>query len=84
MPTNYDYTIFKSGYYRANSHHQLFINYGYGGKPTFSFVMMRGNVSFIHNLTDEETISVLKNMLKSLSDEQYMKLSKEVYIARQQ
>ena len=72
--SNYDNTIFKSSYYYGNTLHQLFINYGYANKPTFSFVMMRAKSSFIHNTTEDEIVPMLKNMVSKLSNEQLEKI----------
>lgn len=70
MTEEYKNTIFKSAYYYNKQPCFLFVNYGVGGHESFSFIAKKANFTLVHNLTKDEKIPLLKNMLAKLTPEE--------------
>lgn len=74
----YDNTIYKSSYWFGQTLMQLFVNFGYGGHNSFSFVTKKGAYTFIYNLVPDEKVKLLKNMIGKLTPEEKTQLLKEI------
>jgi hypothetical protein len=70
MANEFPNTVFRSSYWYGGRLIQLFVNYNVGGHGSFSFIIKKDKMTLISNLTKDEKLPVIRNMLKQLTPEE--------------